>query len=142
MSDNTISLIINSIVALAGVGLGYWLNNRASKKALDLVSLQEFLKAAAEFKTAFTEEIISLKKPPTTSYEDTAQMILRKAAAKHNNAMILFRPHIAESSQSLFDKAWEEYDGADKYSGSDQDAKKAKRKLALERIEKLLEYAK
>ena len=69
-------------------------------------------------------------------------MILRAAAADHSNAMLRFRPHIDESMQVSFDQAWEEYEGADKYSSGTQETAIAKRKLALERIEKLFKFAK
>lgn len=118
------------------------LNNRSSQKALDLVSKQEFLKAAAEFQTAFTEELLTLRRPYTSNQADLPFMIIRRASVKHRNAMLKFRPYLDNTTKDLFDRTWEDYEGETKYDGNTQDVATAKRKLALERIEKLLEYAK
>ncbi|MBV6505227.1 MAG: hypothetical protein ILNGONEN_00785 [Syntrophorhabdaceae bacterium] len=145
MSENMINLIINSVVALAGVGLGNLLghlsNKKSSRDALNLVAKQEFIKAAAEFQSAFTEAEIALKRPFDYTEANKTTVIIRNAAIQHKNAMIKFRPYLDESKRIAFDEAWKEYDGENKYEGVHNVAI-AKRQLALDNIKRLLEFAK
>jgi hypothetical protein len=129
--------LISLAVAVAGIAIKYWLDKRAFKKSAKL----DFSKAAAEFQAAFTEEIILLEKPATTSHESKVYHILMNAAAKHKTAMIKFRPHVAQASRSSFDKAWEEYQDIKKYTSGAQEIEKTKRQLALDRIKKIFEFA-
>lgn len=148
MPDTVWAAIISGSIALIGVGFGLWWNRGATQKAVDLsfekaeklIYKQDFLKAAAEFQTAFTEEIGLFE---TDRHKPKARQIVEESAVKHKNAMIRFRHHVPENKRSLFDDAWVEYQ-SEIYNSTehDREGEKSQKQLALKRIYKLLEIAK
>ena len=126
--------LISLAVVLAGIGVKYWIDKRASIKSSKL----DFSKAAIEFRAAFTEEINKLARPYQSIEADKPQMIIRNAAIKHKNAMDKFRPYVDKASKPAFDNAWKAYKGENKYISTGQEDQKNKRQLALDNINKLL----
>lgn len=120
-------------ISVAGIAFKYWLDRRDAKKSA-------FKKAIANFKTAFTDEVIQLEKPHTSNLDNSPRVIIEKAATKHKNAALELRRRLSKPEQAEFDAVWKEYEGENKYDGVHNVAT-AKRKLALERIKKLLEFA-
>ncbi len=122
-----------------------------------LFKKQEFYKAAADFRCAFTEEIRLLNgnKHAANWLEGTAYEIINAAATKHENAVIKFKLYLNEAELARFNTAWEIYRSKENrdaipddpffcYNSSpgDYEGEIEKRKLALDRINSLLEFAK
>ena len=151
MSDTIISSVVGVSGTLLGVTIG-WLLNRWTMNST--VKRQEFYKAAAAFRAAFSDEYIALKAVvrPEDVDDDFVMNILSKAKSKHEKACVLFRPYLSEKKIQEFEKAWNDYlvpDGGeiaelpspfiDYYNESQHEVCI---KLALEKLDKLMEFAK
>lgn len=104
MSDAIVASVVGVSGTLFGVAIG-WLLNRWTVS--HTVKQQEFYKAAAAFRAAFTDEYRALKavvRPQDV--EDTFVMnTLSTAVAKHENACVLFRPYLSDKRKQEFDRA-------------------------------------
>jgi hypothetical protein len=151
MSDTLVASVVGVSGTLLGVTIG-WLLNRWTVNST--VKRQEFYKAAAAFRAAFADEYRTLKavvRPEEV--EDTfVQNTLVNAQAKHENAFVLFRPYLSKKKKQEFDRAWKDYlipEGGevaelpspfiDYYSESRHEVCIG---LALEKLDKLMEFAK
>lgn len=147
MSDT----ILNSFVGLLGVTIGWFLNRLT---VAHTIKKQEFYKAAAAFRVAFTDEIRTLRGAvhPETMEDSFVQSMLTNALVKHENAYITFSPYLSHRGQHRFDDAWRDYccpEGGsigelpslfiDYYMETRLDVSI---NLALEKIGKLMEFAK
>ncbi len=151
MSDTIIAGAIGVSGTILGVVIG-WLLNRLTVN--HTVKQQEFYKAAAAFRAAFTDEYRTLKAVARPeSVEDTfVQTTLANAAAKHENACVLFRPYLTGRKKQQFDQAWRGYlcpEGGDvaelpsPFIDYIQETRPdISIKLALEKLEGLMEFAK
>lgn len=125
------------IGALVGGWIGY-------KNALGIYSITEFNKSATEFRNAFLCELIFLKYnaclPECERTYTTLQEFLRAGYIfRHLKAFDTFRDHLPTGERVAIDKAWEEYCNFEQYSDKNNEADL--KKLALERIEKILKFA-
>jgi hypothetical protein len=131
---------------LFGVVIGWLLNlctvNHTVKK-------QEFYKAAATFRSAFTEEYRTLKAivSPEDMSSNLVKTTLANAAAKHEIACILFRPYLSYKRKQRFDQAWKDYLCPEGGNVADLpspyiDYCEIGPELALEKLEKLMEFGK
>lgn len=117
----------------------------ARDRAIDVIKITEFNKAAAIFHAAFIEDIIFIEDTtPSEIYTKILEMILTRGVDKkiiterHRKEMIMFRPYIAECDLPGFDAAWGEYYKLDK---NEPDSKEEGEKFALH-LNNLLKYAK
>jgi hypothetical protein len=113
---------------------------------------KEFNKAASDFRAAFIEEIrfIDQTYAVDRAGKDIPE-VLAAAADSHEHALIIFKKFLSKGRRTNIEKAWKEYTGEKKLMGKytfDQYVTYGKikdagniRKLALSRIEKLLEFA-
>jgi len=72
----------------------------------------EFNKAAATFRSAFTDELRQLNDYailPENINDDSVRKMLKSARTKHENACIQFKPYLEASKKDSFGKAWQEY---------------------------------
>jgi hypothetical protein len=149
--DEIIASIVGVSGALLGVVIG-WLLNRSTVN--HTIKQQEFYKAASAFRAAFTDEYRALKAVVRTEDIEDAfiQTTLANAAAKHEKACVLFRPYLTEKKKQQFDQAWQDYvcpEGGDVadlpspfidyYNETRPDVSI---KLALEKLDRLMEFAK
>ncbi len=148
-------MIIQIIITLVAVFITTYLNHRYSTSREDknwnrtfkLMKIQEFNKASATFRAEFTDEICLLRPNGTDS-----RHVLDCAIGRHERAMIIFRSNLPIDILGNFDAAWREYacphkDNPDyvdieMYFSNEKSEREKFRKLAIQRIEKLLEYAK
>ncbi len=140
MDSNVLIAFMGVAGTIGGVYLGYHLNKKSMKEAQQLIDRQSFNKAAAEFETAFTEEMIAIERSTT----QVPNNIIMNAIAKHRNAMIRFRHFVAKDSKSLFDMAWRNYENYEQYriQSNDPNELKAKRQFALDNMTNLLDFVK
>ena len=151
MSDE----IIASIVGVSGVLLGVWIGWLLNRLTVNhTIKQQEFYKAASAFRVAFTDEYRALKAVVRTEDIEDAfiQTTLANAAPKHEKACILFRPYLTEEKKQKFDQAWQDYvcpeggDVADEPSHFigylNETQPDVSIKLALEKMDRLMEFAK
>lgn len=151
MSDTIIASAVGVSGTLLGVAIGWLLNRWTVTRT---VKQQEFYKAAAAFRAAFTDEYRALKGivRPEDVEDNFVQTTLANAAAKHENACILFLPYLSEKRKQQFDQVWRDYlypEGGnveelpspfiDYYRESKLDISI---KLALEKLDRLMEFAK
>lgn len=105
--------IIGAILgALATYRLSMNLTQRTHDNAIDLMQRQEFNKAAAFFRTTFTDEYRELKGIfyyAERFSEDDVLKMLNSSRTKFENACTNFRVHIDKSKRVGFDNAWKEY---------------------------------
>ena len=111
-------------------------------------SIKEFNEAARKYREVFSVLITQLNtRSPGTS--PNASKIIGQAYPEHLAATDEFRNHLSAKDIPTFSKAWEEYDAGRKngeYSDRYKDSKSTNPVLphmvALQRIEKLIEFAK
>lgn len=104
--------------------------------------------AAKIFINQFIDELDLLRS--RIDYGDTYD-ILEPAAQKHKRAVVVFRQYLGARERSALDKAWQEYYEHPQqsgipfleqyFNGGSLDKRKINRKVAIERIEKLLGFA-
>jgi hypothetical protein len=106
---------------------------------------EEFNKAATEFRNAFLCEITRLKHNVPLpecerSYTTLREFLWAGYIYRHLKAFEIFRNHLSAKDRAGIDKAWAEYCNFEQYSnkGNEADLKK----IALDKIENLLEFAK
>jgi len=104
MSDT----ILGSIIGLVGVVVGWGVNRLTITCTM---KKQEFYKAAATFRLAFTDEIRILRNTFHPENMDNSFVLdtLREALAKHENACIAFRPYLSVRERRKSDDAWKDY---------------------------------
>ena len=154
MSDTIISALISIIGVLLGLYIGGRISRNASieavesanKNALTLMQRQEFNQADETFRAAFIKEQ-RLLAPNSLADKTgtTASDIIKAAIDYHEIAMIRFNPFVCKSQLDDYEKAWKDYAGDSKhfeqYSTTRHIDIPEKKKLALDRIEKLLQFA-
>ncbi|MCK9276247.1 MAG: hypothetical protein M0P57_14300 [Syntrophales bacterium] len=117
----------------------------------------DFNKAASEFRNAFLPEIVYLKHNAIINGGSPSDLCeyLRSGYLRHLKALEIFKNHLSGKNKKLIEKAWKEYcfhkDNPDilwfeQYSwivqGKGQNRDHEFKILALDRIMKILEYAK
>ncbi len=122
-------------------------------------AIQEFAKAATEFRNTFTKDELFFKKPHTdqkTCAEYAFTLHLRERFPVHEAAMQKFRAVLPDNQKAAFDNAWERY----KYAGEHKNSNRKKweeyefhlytvtikndknrRKAALKYLNKLLKFS-
>jgi len=151
MSDAILASAIGVSGTILGILIG-WLLNRLTVN--HTVKQQEFYKAAAAFRAAFADEYRTLKAVvrPEDVEDGLVQTTLANAAAKHENACILFCPYLTGKRKQQFNQAWRDYvcpEGGDVaelpspfidyYQETRPDISI---KLALKKLDRLMEFAK
>ena len=130
--------------AIIGGYIGYYFSGQ-------LLSKQEFNKAAAEFRAAFVDEIRVIDSFYSIDIESTSiPNTLANAIEKHEKALMIFKDgFLCETDRTEIQKAWNEYTCHEqpiggRYSFSDYKniQKNDSAKLALERINNVLKFAK
>ena len=144
-----------TIATILGVILGALLTGSITYcVSKNLMGKQEFNKSAALFRDAFIEEkrFIDRFYAVGRAGKDIPE-ILAASADKHERALVIFKDGYLDKMQRLnIEETWKIYTGEDKHlgkytfkqyttKGKIKDAEK-NRKIALERIEKLLSFAK
>jgi hypothetical protein len=145
--DPTIATILGAILGALFTGpITYYFTK-------NLIQKQEFYKAAAEFRSSFTDELRKLKSISSESnhIHETWLSVLSNSIVKHENACITFKPYLKKTERINFDKAWQKYcypRGSDSKQmhrafveyGVDMSNHEAAA-LAIENINKLLNFA-
>ncbi len=105
----------------------------------------EFSKAAATFRDAFLPEIIFLRHnaniPGSSASGDVGQKLSYGHLHRHLKAFEVFRDYLSTKKKAGLDKAWQKYC----YNADNQKTlcfNQYSRKVALERIEEILKFAK
>lgn len=164
MCEATIAAIIGGatggVFGVIGAIVGAYLGSRkaakislesikaSNKNAVALVEVQEFRKASGIFLSAFVKEqrILSSAVADKAGDHWNANEIVSRSIARHEHAMIRFRPFVRESDISSYDKTWYEYAGDsrhfEKYIPKGSLDRPVKWSLALTNITNLLEFAK
>ena len=99
---------MGSIIGLLGVIVG-WFFNRLTIRST--IKNQEFYKAAAAFRVAFTDEICTFRSAlhPENMDDSFVKSTLTNAFVKHYKAYIAFRPYLSKRKQYRFDEAWKDF---------------------------------
>lgn len=161
--DNT---IVASLIGVVGGLIGAWIGGILSRKssreaieasnknAIDILQRQEMSKASAFFRCAFTKEIrlLCIIHPNHSPEFQKTQDILTAAYVRHQKAVIRFEPYLSDSCVAVFKTTWRKYCC---YNEQHQQATFSEyktgvshidelqvRKLAISRIEGLLQFAK
>jgi hypothetical protein len=140
MNLKTILAVAAPFVAIGAVFLAYFLAKKSRRE-------ERFTRACEDFISAFEDEFRQLR----FGAEDP-HIILASASDKHISAVMRFKRFLKGRQLSAFDKAWREYyyyedsnmAGLERYSakGVGYEEKKKRRELALERISRLISFAK
>ena len=146
--------IIAGGFAIVGALLGAWIGYR---NALNLYNVTEFNKAATTFRNAFYPELIFLRHNAIVaeagSSSDLGEFLFHGYMHRHLKAFEVFKDYLSPREKAGIDKAWQEYcghcDHPDEprfaqysYKSTERETKGEKLKqLALQRIEKILEFS-
>ena len=105
------------------------------------------MRASQKFIASFIDAVQDLSQGKGDAYD-----LLKEAFPKHEKAYLAFRPRMKGRSRRLLDEAWKDYYGSDngnpapfrdQYSaGGNELLAKEKRRLALQRIKRILAFAK
>ena len=152
LSPYEIALIAGGFTII-GALLGSWIGYR---NALKLHNIVEFNKAATEFRNAFLYELIFLKHNACIpeggrTYTTLNEFLFAGYVHRHLKAFEVFRNYLFGEERANIDKAWQDYCHYDiegetepyfaMYAENIWEGKDTK-KLALERIEEILKFAK
>ena len=152
------AIIGGFVGAVVGGGIAYYLSRRAIKASFELIRLQDFNKAAAEFRDAFLPEITFLRHNANIgnlgSSNDLGELLRFGYIHRHLKAIEVFKPYLCSKKRIHIDQAFQKYCcNPDKlnelyfqqysYKSTERETIGEQRKqLALERIEKILEFSK
>ena len=170
MDSTIIAALIGVIGILIGALLGGYVSWLITKRDTEhtilatftLNRIQEFNKAAANFRAAFIDAVIFLKfdQPDTDNSMSDVHVndFLNNFTVQHLQAIIKFKPFLSKGERTSLDRAWDEYchpEGKpkDKYEKRDfvfngyyhieeASGEEAAKKIALGKINNLLEFAK
>lgn len=141
--------IVLGILGIIGTLSGVWLGNYLTKKtSIDLFKIQEFIKAATEFKAAFIEELNhidnvdkALAKVIKTG-EFKIFNIIKEARNKHGIAASKFRIYLPEKIRFDFDKVfkWFRYGDYGKQNITEHTDEQEARQYYRERINELFRF--
>lgn len=103
--------IANVLTFTTGGVLGYLLrtlidHRLARSRSIEAIQIAEFNKAAAAFRSAFTNEIRELS---DSNNAFVIQDIVSKSYISHANAFINFKPYLSASRTIEFQKAWDKH---------------------------------
>jgi hypothetical protein len=138
-------MIVENLAWTLPVLLGALLTSVITRKHKER---ERFNDAAAEFRAAFIEEqrLLDHNSFADRASAGSASSIIKNAIHNHERAMIKFEPFICHSRIEDYKKAWHDYagdnNGFPQYTGDTAIKKEKGRKLALDRINNLLEFAK
>ena len=124
------------IGALIGGFTGYYFSTR-------LINRQDFNKAAAEFRNAFTNQLNVLKSDVNSGRGDTSNIgeyLRAHYVGYHLSAFEVFRNYLTPKERISMDSMWKEYCNFNQYS--DKNNQEAMRKLALKNLNYVLKFAK
>ena len=134
--DPTIATILGAILGalLAGPITYFFTKN--------LISIQEFNKAASIFRSSFVDEQTMLE----ARTMDVFQILNRDALIKHKKAKIIFSPHLTGGKLECFNNDWKKYEDyyqmkTQKVAPGSVDTRKKETIKALEIIGKLIANA-
>lgn len=131
------AIIGGFVGAVVGGGIAYYLSRRAIKASFELIRLQDFNKAATEFRNAFIIQLNFLKYNVNSGSGDTSNIgeyLKAHYVKSHLVAFEVFRNYLSIKERKAIDKAWIEYCNFNQYSNN--------KDLALKNLEDVLEFAK
>ena len=152
LGKNNTNTLITVAAGFFGVLAGSVISRKSSKEAIkafhknaiDLLQRQQFNKVATEFRNAFYPELIFLKHNAIIDEcgsSDSLEGFLRFGYLhRHLKALETFKTYLTPEERIATKKKWEEYCNFTQYSDKTNEAEL--KKLALERIEKILKFAK
>jgi len=142
---------------IIGVILSAWIGYRNALKVQNIIT---FNKAATEFRNAFLHELIFLRHNASTpegerTYTTLNEFLQSGYIHRHLRAFEIFKDYLSSSDRVDIDKAWQEYSCHPnnpgvlffeqyswKVANKGKDHEKQLKVLAMNRIEKILEFAK
>ncbi|MBU4462613.1 MAG: hypothetical protein KKB05_01545 [Proteobacteria bacterium] len=122
--------------AILGAYIGYYFSTR-------LINRQDFNKAAAEFRNAFTNQLNVLKSNVNSGRGDTSNIgeyLRAHYVGYHLSTFEVFRNYLTPKERVSIDSTWKEYCNFNQYS--DKNNQEAMRKLALKNLKDVLKFAK
>lgn len=150
-----IGAIVGVCSAIIGAVATYFFSKKlirqTHRNTLEIVQINEYNRAAYEFRAAFDEEIALIQSRTKGSSPDTDE-ILEAAFQKHLMAVNEFRRFLLSKDISAFNKAWDAYHTvngehylkqyAEEHTGFHNKYAREPHLAAIERIETLLSFAK
>jgi hypothetical protein len=114
---------------------------------------EEFNKAAADFRCAFTSEYGTIVDMENDGDGADIETLLINAYTLHRNALIMFKVYLSKSERTEIDKAWDDYCYGENIPGDGKSKRfeqykfdiselSEKKQLAIGNIERLFSFAK
>lgn len=104
--DPAIATIIGAVVGALITGIAaYYFSIRLGRR-------HDFNKAAATFRSVFTDELRQLNDYVTLPEDINDEAILemlKSSRTKYENAFIQFKPYLGSSKKDSFEKAWQDF---------------------------------
>ena len=132
--------ILSATFTLIGAVIGALIGALATIFAARLTAeKQQLLVESAKFRAAFVEEIVKLR----SAQEDAFRILDNTAVIKHEKAKVVFEPWVRPGKLNAFSNAWIDYERLIKtVAPGNMDNRKKECDSAVDRIEKLLAFAK
>lgn len=155
LSPYELSLIAGGFTII-GALIGGWIGR---KNALSVYKVSEFNKAAVVFSDAFLPEITFLRHNTNIGQlgnsSDLGEILSSAYVSRHLKAVEVFKTYLSQKQSKAIDQAWQEYcchtqnpgvpwfeQYSWKMTGVGKQKEKELKELALDRIERILEFAK
>jgi hypothetical protein len=148
-----IKILSAFFLGLLSSSFGAWLAHFFSERRL---RKDDYNKSAVEFRNAFLPEIIYLKHNAIVDEKSSSDLCeyLRSYYLMQLKSLEIFKTHLSDTKKQAIEKAWQEFcyhpespntlwfeQYSWKITGKGKDREPNFKKLALERIEKIVGYA-
>jgi len=137
-----IGISIGSALVAVGAWVAAWSQAKASRQQAEIMDKQDFNLAAAAFRAQFTDIKFRLRQNQRLNNRDVMDMLTNEVLASHEQAKILFEPHLTDVELKKLEPVWRALaDSPKSPSPGNVDQRRRDTDLALERIDALLSFA-
>lgn len=137
-----ICISVISAAAAVAAWLAAWAQAKASKAQLQIMERQDFNDAAAAFRAQFTDVLFRLRQNLNLNNRNVIDILGSEVLTNHEQAKILFEPHLSSTELKALEAAWQAYARSPKSpSPGNVDQRRLDTQKALEQIDALLEFS-
>lgn len=138
-----IGISVVSAAAAIAAWLATWAQAKASRAQVLIMERQDFNAAAAAFRAQFTDMLFRLRENARLNNRDVIDMLGSEVLTNHEQAKILFEPHLSIDELLALETAWQTYARSPKSPApGNLDQRRMDTKNALDRIDAVLAFAK
>lgn len=137
-----ICISVISAAAAVAAWLAAWAQAKASRAQLQIMERQDFNAAAAAFRAHFTDVLFRLRQNLNLNSRNVIDILGSEVLTNHEQAKILFEPHLSSTELKALEAAWQAYSRSPKSpSPGNVDQRRLDTQNALDRIDALLAFS-